>query len=197
MPTTRTLSTDDARRETVVESAITSFAHGGLQGTTIADVAEHAAISPAYVSKLFTKVRLFVAALDECYERIVTALEAGAGTAEPEATPDEVLHAMGGAYAALVADRDLLMLQVHAQAATSEPEIAAAVRRGMARVTDYARTRSRATDAEVQQFIAFGQLCHLLTTIDAFHVDATWASTLTAGIRHVDPAPTRRTKRGN
>lgn len=93
---------------------------------------------------------------------------------------------MGSAYASLTADRDLLMLQVHAQAATEDPEIAAAVRRGIARVTDFASLRSRAEDIEVQQFIAFGQLCHLLTTIDAFDVDAAWATTLTANIRHSD-----------
>jgi AcrR family transcriptional regulator len=196
MPSPRRLSTAQARRETVVSSAIATFAGGGFQGTTIADVAQHAAISPAYVSKLFTKGQLFVAALDECYERIMAALRSGADQADSEATPAEVLHAMGGAYAALVADRDLLMLQVHAQAATREPEIAAAVRNGIARVTDYARSRSRATDAEVQQFIAFGQLCHLLTTIDAFHVDAAWATTLTAGIRHVQAAPTTRAMGG-
>jgi AcrR family transcriptional regulator len=188
MPTSRTLSTADARRETVVASAIATFAQGGFHGTTIADVAQHAAISPAYVSKLYTKVQLFVAALEACYERILTTLEAGAGEAGPDADPAAVLHAMGGAYAALVADRDLLMLQVHAQAATTEPDIAGAVRRGIAQVTDYARTRSQASDAEVQQFIAFGQLCHLLTTIDAFDVDAAWATALTAGIRHSDPA---------
>ena len=189
MSTSRTLSTAEARRAVVVSSAVATFARGGYRATPIADVAEHAAISPAYVSKLFSsKVHLFVAALDECYARILAALEAGAAGSEPGATPAEVLHAMGGAYAALVADRDLLMLQVHAQAATDVPEVAEAVRRGVARVTDYARTRSRATDQEVQQFVAFGQLCHLLTTIGAFDVDAAWASTLTAGIRHADAA---------
>jgi AcrR family transcriptional regulator len=187
MPTSRTLSTAEARRATVVSSAVTTFARGGYQGTTIADVAEQAAISPAYVSKLYTKAALFVAALDECYERILSSLEAGATEAGPDATPAEVLDAMGGAYAALLADRDLLMLQVHAQAATVEPQILDAVRRGIARVTDYARTRSRATNPEVQQFIAFGQLCHLLTTIDAFGVDAAWAKALTTGVRHAHP----------
>lgn len=188
MPIGRTLSTADARREVVISSAIATFARGGFRATPIADVAEHAAISPAYVSKLFSsKVQLFVAALDECYDRILTALEAGAAESEPGATPAEVLHSMGGAYAALVADRDLLMLQVHAQAATDVPEVADAVRRGVALVTAHARSRSRGSDAEVQQFIAFGQLCHLLTTIDAFDVEAAWASTLTAGIRHAEP----------
>lgn len=186
----RILSTAEARRAVVVASAVSSFAQGGYRATPIAVVAQQAAISPAYVSKLFvTKTQLFVAALDECYSRILDALEAGADAAEPRATPAEVLSAMGAAYASLVSDRDLLMMQVHAHAATEVPEIAAAVRRGIARITDFARSRTGADDAEVQRFVAFGQLCHLLTTIDAFDVDAPWATTLTAGIRHSDPLP--------
>ena len=183
----RTLSTAEVRHEAVVASAITTFAQGGYRATPIADVAAHARISPAYVSKLFSsKVQLFVAALDACYDRILEALEDGAA-ASGSAAPEAVLDAMGAAYAALVADRDLLMLQVHAQGATDVPEIAEAVRRGIARVTDFVRSRSRADGAQVQQFIAFGQLCHLLTTIDAFAVDAPWATTLTDGIRHAQP----------
>lgn len=191
MPTTaRTLSTADARRGVVVSSAITAFARGGYQATTIAAVAEHAGISPAYVSKLFaSKVTLFVAAIDECYARIVATLERAAKDADA-ASPDEVLHAMGGAYAELIADRDLLLLQVHAQAATDIPEIAAAVRRGIGKVTEVAANVSHADGEQVQRFVAFGQLCHLLTTVDAFDVDATWAAVLTDGIRHA-PAERR------
>ena len=181
---TRTLSTADARRGAVVSSAIATFARGGYQTTPISAVAEHAGISPAYVSKLFaSKVALFVAAIDECYKQIADTLEHAAENAQP-ASPEEVLHAMGGAYAALIADRDLLMLQVHAQAATDVPEIAAAVRRGVGRITEVATNVSHADGEHVQRFVAFGQLCHLLTTIDAFDVDAAWVAVLTDGIRH-------------
>lgn len=179
-----TLSTADARRETVVGSAVTVFARAGYASTPIAAVAEHARISPAYVFKLFpAKVSLFVAALERCYERIMAALEDGAARAETQTAAD-VLHSMGEAYAALIADRDLLMLQVHAQAATDVPEIAETVRRGTARITSLASSRSRGSAAEVQHFVAYGQLCHLLTTLGAFDVDAPWATTLTDGIRH-------------
>ena len=185
----RTLSTAEARRQVVVSAAIGAFADSGFRATSIAAVAERAGISPAYVSKLFSaKVPLFVAALDECYARIVAALERGAEGAAG-GSPEEVLQAMGAAYAELVADRDLLMLQVHAQAATDEPAIADAVRRGIGRVTDFATGRSRARGSDVQRFVAFGQLCHLLTTIDAFDEDAAWARVLTEGIRHVPATP--------
>ncbi|NEE04004.1 TetR/AcrR family transcriptional regulator [Phytoactinopolyspora halotolerans] len=178
------LSTADARRETVVASAITVFARSGYASTPIAAVAEHAKISPAYVFKLFpAKVALFVAALDRCYQQIIDALEDGATKTDGQA-PADVLDAMGASYAALIADRDLMMLQVHAQAATDVPEIAEAVRRGIARVTSFAQSRSGGSPAEVQRFMAFGQLCHLLTTLDLFGVDEPWAHSLTEGIRH-------------
>lgn len=180
----RALSTAEARRETVVASAITVFARAGYASTPITAVAEHANISPAYVFKLFPgKVSLFVAALRSCYERIIEALEDGAARAE-SGKPADVLHSMGEAYAALIADRDLLMLQVHAQAATDVPEIAEAVRDGIGQITSLAASRSRGSTAEVQHFLAYGQLCHLLTTVDAFERDDSWAATLTDGIRH-------------
>ena len=180
----RTLSTADARRDATVASAVTTFARSGFQTTPIAAVAAHAGISPAYVSKLFSsKTTLFVAAIDECYARITDTLERAAEESRGD-SPEDILHAMGGAYATLIADRDLLMLQVHAQAATDVPEVAAAVRRGIGRITEVAANVSQASHDQVQRFVAFGQLCHLLTTVDAFDVDATWATVLTDGIRH-------------
>lgn len=127
-----------------------------------------------------------MAALEECCTRVLDALERGAAGSSGS-SPAGVLHAVGGAYAELVADRDLLMLRVHAQAATDEPAIASTVRRGIGRVTDFARTRSLAGPDEIQRFMAFGQLCHLLTTIEAFDVEEPWASTLTDGIRRSGP----------
>lgn len=185
----RVLSTAEERRGAVVSSAIATFARGGFHTVTIADVAKHAGISPAYVSKLFSsKTQLFVAALEECYRQIMTALERGAEASE-DGSPDSVLDSMGAAYAALIADRDLLTIQVHAQAAMADPAIARAVREGIAEVTEYVAARSRADGPAIQRFIAFGQLCHLLTAIDAFDSDAAWAEMLTAGIRHAAPKP--------
>lgn len=180
----RTLSTADDRREAVLTSAITVFARSGYLGTPIAAVAADAEISPAYVFKLFPgKESLFVAALDRCFELIEAALERGAESAG-DATPDELLDAMGGAYAELIADRSLLMLQVHAQSASDVPEIQEALRRGLARVTRYATTRTGADEEAVQRFVAFGQLCHLVVTAGLDDLPDAWAVTLTRGIRH-------------
>ena len=54
-----------------------------------------------------------MAALEKGFELIHTTLLAGTD-ASADQTPDGVLSAMGGAYAVLILDRDLLMLQVHA-----------------------------------------------------------------------------------
>lgn len=184
----RSRSTAEARRATILRRAITVFARNGYHATPVADVAEAAGISTAYVFRLFDgKLGLFVAALEHCYERVEWALADGADGAGHDATPDEILYAMGGAYAALIADRDLLMLQVHALSAADVPEIGSTVRRGFERVVTFAERRSGAPPADVQRFIAYGQLCHLIV---AAHLDGEpgrWAQTLTAGMRHPDP----------
>jgi len=180
------LSTAEERRPLVIAAAIAAFARTGYRGTTVADVAAEAGISSAYVFKLFpSKEQLFVGALESCFDRVVEALGRGAATTTDQ-SPDGVLDAMGGAYAELISDRTLLMLQVHAQSAAEVPEIGAALRRGYAYVTEYASTRSGATDAAVQRFIAFGQLCHLVVTLDLDDTTEPWARTLAAGIRHPD-----------
>ena len=178
------LSTSDQRRETVVSSAIATFANTGYLGTPIAKVAEHAKISPAYVFKLFpSKESLFVAALERCFELIVQTLADGA-EASADRTPEGILDAMGGAYAELISDRELLMMQVHAQSASDVEEVRRALRSGMGRVASFASSRSGASDIAVQRFMAYGQLCHMIVTTDLESVDADWARALVAGVRH-------------
>ncbi len=180
----RTLSTSDERRTAVIDSAIAVFSRTGYLGTPIAAVAKHAKISPAYVFKLFPrKEELFVAALNRAFELIQVALADSVETSA-EQSPEAVLYAMGGAYAALIANRDLLMLQVHALSAVDVPEIGAAFRKGIQRVARFVKTRSGASDEAVQRFFAYGQLCHLITTISLDGNQAAWARMLTTGIRH-------------
>src|SRR5215475_11339183 len=113
------LSTAEERRGPVIDAAISEFSRNGFHGTPLSAVAERAGISTAYVFKLFPgKERLFVAALDECFARVEAALAEGAARAE-SGTPTDVLDKMGEAYAELIADRDLLMLQVHALSVAS------------------------------------------------------------------------------
>lgn len=180
----KSLSTSDRRRETVINSAVAVFAKAGYLGTPIAAVAKHAKISPAYVFKLFPrKEELFVAALEHAFERIQAALEGSFG-GSAHGKPDDILFAMGGAYAALIANRDLLMIQVHALSVADVPEIGAAYRKGLRKIVEFVKTRSGASDEAVQRFFAYGQLCHLIATVSLDGNSAAWARTLTKGIRH-------------
>ena len=179
-------STAEEQRTRVVASAVRVFARTGYHATPVADVAADAGISTAYVFRLFPgKLGLFVAAVDHCYARVAEALTQQARRATG-GSPEDLLTAMGDAYAELIADRDLLMLQVHAQSASDVPEVRAAVRRGIATVVTAVRDLSGAPDDAVQRFVAYGQLCHLIVTADLDAVEEPWARSLTTGMRHVD-----------
>ncbi len=181
---TITLSTADERRRTVVDAAITVFARSGYQATPVASVAEEAGISSAYVFKLYSgKEQLFIAALDRAFARIVDALRVGADAGGSQ-DPDAVLDAMAEAYARLIAERALLMLQVHAMSAADVPAIAGALRAGIERVTEYVQERSAAPASSVQRFLAYGQLCHLIVATGMTADDGPWAATITAGMQH-------------
>ncbi|NBM16251.1 TetR/AcrR family transcriptional regulator [Streptomyces sp. GC420] len=181
----RRLSTADERRETVLRTAIGAFASRGYFGTTTSDVAKAAGISQAYVYRLFpNKEALFVAVVEHCFVRVRKSLEDGAAEAGGS-SPEVVLSSMGDAYARLIVDRELLLVQLHAQAAAvSESAVREAVRAGYARLVEYVRGASGGSDRQVQEFFAVGTLCHLLVAMDAQSADAPWARTLAAGVRH-------------
>ncbi|MBH5338089.1 TetR/AcrR family transcriptional regulator [Streptomyces pactum] len=181
----RRLSTAEERRATVLRTAIGAFAARGYFGTTTTEVAKAAGISQAYVYRLFpSKEALFAAVVEHCFTRVRAALEEGAATAKG-GSAEAVLDSMGDAYARLISDNDLLLVQLHAQAAAvSEPAIREAVRAGYARTVEYVRGASGGDERQVQEFFAVGALCHLLVSVDAAAVDAPWTRTLAAGITH-------------
>jgi AcrR family transcriptional regulator len=174
--TPRTLSTAEERRETLVESAVHVFAERGFHGTPTAEVAKAAGISQAYLFRLFpTKTELYVAAVDRCFARTLARFqEAAAGVA-----PEEALEAMGAAYVELLADRTALLgqLQAHA-AAVNDPAVRDAVRRGFAGLYDFVAGASRASDEEIQSWLAHGMLLNVLAAMRADEVDEPWARAL-------------------
>lgn len=186
LPETPTAS---LRKAAIATAALTAFARKGYYATTVADVAALSGFSAAYVFRLFSdKLGLFVAAIDLCYQRIGDALADAASKAIDQST-EKVIDAMGAAYADLIADRDLLMVQVHAQSAVDIPEIREAVRQGYASIIHLVRERSGADDARIQLFVARGQLCHLIVTAGLDELDAPWALALTQGMRHPGREP--------
>jgi AcrR family transcriptional regulator len=184
MSTRTNLSDAETRREAIIEAALRVFAAKGYASTPVTEVAERAGISQAYVFKLFpTKEALFLATLRRCYDKVEAAMAAAADGAANDSA-DATLDAIGEGYARLIADKNLLMLQVHAQAATDIPSVQAAVRDGLRRAVEFVKRRTGASDGEVQKFIAWGQLCHLVVTLGIVDEQPDWAKVLTAGLRH-------------
>lgn len=180
----RQLSTADERRETVLRTAVSAFAARGYYGTPTVDIAKEAGISQSYLFRLFpAKEDLFIAVLERCFKLVRESLAEAAAKAA-SAAPHDVLSAMGDAYAQLIADPDLLWLQLQAQCAAREPAIGAAVQAGYARLVEYVRAASGGSDAQIQEFFSRGALCHFLVATGAISVDARWAQTLSAGIMH-------------
>lgn len=180
-------SNAEARRAAILTQAVPVFARTGYHATPVTEIADATGISQAYVFRLFrSKLGLFTAVLERCFELIEAALREGARAAA-DAPPAQVLEAMGDAYAELIADRDLLMLQVHAQSAADIPEVRDALRRGYAGVVTLAHELSGGTRDQVQHFIAMGALCHLITAMDLDGLDTPWTRTLTQGMHHAPP----------
>ena len=177
-------STSEVRREAVILSAMAIFADSGYLGTPVTEIAKRAKISTAYVFKLFPrKEELFAAALQRTFELILAALQKGADESTDQA-PEAVLFSMGGAYAALMSDRKLLLMQVHAQSAVGVPEVAKTFHSGLKSVVTFVKSRSKASDELVQRFMAYGQLCHLITITGLNKDKSSWSRILTNGIRH-------------
>ena len=125
-----------------------------------------------------------MAALDRAFLVIEETLRDSADQGSDQ-TPEALLQKMGAAYAALIANRALLLIQVHALSAADVPEIASAFRNGLQKLAKLVKTRTGASDEAVQRFFAYGQLCHLITTVSLDGNRAAWARMLTAGIRHI------------
>ena len=174
----RTLSTADARRDSILAAAERVFAARGLHGTPTLEIAKEAGISQAYLFRLFpTKVELFTALAERCNERIYQAFADAAEEAKAAGNP-RVLQAMGLAYAGLLGNRNLLLNQLHAHAASDHPDIRDQMRRGFARLVELVEQESGADADEVRRFFAHGMLLNVLAAMDAAGVDEHWAHVL-------------------
>jgi AcrR family transcriptional regulator len=174
---TRTLSTADERRETILQAAERVFAARGLHGTPTLEIAKAAGISQAYLFRLFpTKSELFSALTERCNARIYETFSAAA--AEAKAGGEDVLSAMGRAYIGLLADRNLLLNQLHAHAASDDPAIREQMQACFARLVELVEHESGADPEQVRVFFAHGMLLNVLAAMGAEDVDAHWAKVL-------------------
>lgn len=175
--TTRTLSTAEDRRVTLVEAATPVFAAHGFRAASTIDIAARAGISQAYLFRLFpTKADLFVAVCEATRARMLTVFREAA-----DSRPADVgaLQAMGEAYRELLdEDRDLLLIQLQSQVVSGEPKIAAAMRETFRRLHELVSDRADATDEEIQAWFGQGMLMNVMAAIDATTLDEPWARAL-------------------
>jgi len=161
---TATRLSADERRAQLLEVAASEFAISGFHGTSTEAIARRAGISHAYLFRLFpTKKDLFLATAHRCFERTRDVFRAAAA-----ATPQqsERLHAMGEAYVELLADRELLLLQMQMYAACSDPEIRDVARGGFDELRREVADLSGSTPEETYTFFATGMLLNVAAAID-------------------------------
>jgi AcrR family transcriptional regulator len=156
--------TADERRDEIIAAATEEFATGGLVGASTEAIARRVGVSQPYVFQLFgTKKQLFIAVVRSCFVRTRLAFDAAAAAwvlgADDEC--DTPLMAMGKAYERLLADRTLLLVQLQAYAACSDPEVRAVVREEWGRLHRRVSEVSGAPRDQIHHFFAEGMLMNL------------------------------------
>lgn len=162
----------EERRSQVLRVAVEAFARGGYDGTSTEDVARAAGISQPYLFRLFpTKKALFCALVERGFGRVSEAFaEAADGLSGQDA-----LDAMAGAYGVLLADRDLLLIQLHAYAACDDLEVRDVTRAAFRRLWELVGRISGMPAEDVRGFFAMGMLLNVIAAMDAADLDETWA----------------------
>jgi AcrR family transcriptional regulator len=163
---TQTRSTAEERRQQVLDAAVREFAASGFHGATTDAIARRAGISQAYVFRLFgSKKQLFLAAVELGTDRIEEGFRTAArGSIARD--PGSLLDAMGEAYRGYLEDRELLLVQMHSYAASSDPDIRAAVRTRFEELWALVARLSGAGPEALQQFFSCGMLMNVAATID-------------------------------
>ena len=175
--TTRTLSTADERRETVLQAAGKVFAARGFHGTPTMEIAKAAGISQAYLFRLYpTKSELFLALVRRCNERIQRTFTDAAAAARESG--EDIVKAMGLAYVGLLGDRELLLGQLHSFAACDDEAVREEVRRGFATLVEIVERESGADAERVRVFFAHGMLLNVLAAMRVTESDEHWAKVL-------------------
>src|SRR5947209_8527974 len=167
----------NARRQQVLRAAVVEFAIYGLHGTSTERIAKRVKISQPYVFRLFpSKKELFLAAIDQCFDRVEAAfrtaaenpdrLEHGEVPGHLGTRPvDARLHAMGHAYAGLLAERELLLFQMQAYAACSDDDVRNRVRQRWQALVNLVTELSGASRESVTMYFARGMLMNVVASM--------------------------------
>ena len=161
-PAPRKRLTAEERREDLIAAATTAFAVGGYVGTSTEDIARRAGISQPYLFRLYgTKKELFLACVERCFDRVRATFRAAAAAAEPAA----VFAAMGCAYGELLADREMLLLQMQTYAASGDEDVREHARRHFAALVAEVAELTGATQGEVAAFVGQGMLLNVVVAL--------------------------------
>jgi AcrR family transcriptional regulator len=167
--------TAEERREEVLRAALAEFAVHGLDGTSTEAIARRIGISQPYIFRLFpTKKDLFLAAIDQCFDRVSAAFRAAAENPEQAADLShhlgasrigKRLHAMGHAYARLLARRELLLFQMQAYAACGDEQVRRKVKQRWEELAKLTAELSGASPDELTLYLARGMLLNVVAAI--------------------------------
>jgi AcrR family transcriptional regulator len=164
MAVTPKRKTKEVRREEIVDVAMKVFADQGYHGASTEEIAQRAGISQPYVFRLFgTKKDLFLAAVDRSFARIEAMFEDAAAHPMTD-LPYEynpVLASIGRRYGSLLRDQSLLRMQLHAFAASDDPEIRDFVRQRFSGLITLVSGLSGVPVTELRDFFAQGMLMNV------------------------------------
>ena len=174
---TTTRSTKEERRREIIEAAMREFAVYGLYGTPVEAIAKRVGVSQPYLFQLFgTKKDLFIAAMRRGFQRTVAVFRQAAAEAGPEASTDEILMILGVAYANLLeSDREILLMQLQAYAASEDEEVREAVREEFLRLVRFVQSASGAPDEAIRPWLAEGMLMTVAAALGLAEVQEDWA----------------------
>jgi AcrR family transcriptional regulator len=161
-PTPRKRLTAQERREDLVAAATTEFAAKGYSGTSTEDIARRAGISQPYLFRLFgTKKELFLTCVERCFDRVRETFRAAAQGADEGAA----FAAMGGAYMGLIADRELLLMQLQTYAAAGDDGIRAEAQRHFQALAEEVAELTGQPQSEVAAFVSQGMALNVVAAL--------------------------------
>lgn len=177
-----TRSTAAERRERILEVATCEFAQLGYAGGSTERIAKAAGISQPYVFRLFgSKLQLFLAVIERCFEDTYDMFREAADGREGEA----VLDAIGAAYTAMIVSHpDRLQCQLVGYTACDEPAVREAMRAGFGRLVTFTEQASGADPHRVAMFFASGMLLNVVTAMGLPCEPTGWGDRLIAGCTH-------------
>src|ERR1700729_2600019 len=164
------------RRSQVLGIAAVEFADRGLHGASVEAIARAAAITQAYVFRMFgTKKALFLELVGAAFDRF----SVGMAQAADGARGLDALALMGAQYYESLSDRTTLLLQLQGFAACGDSEVRDLVRARLARMWDSVAGITGLDPVTVKSFLAFGMLLSNMAALDVDELDQPWA----AGVR--------------